>query len=135
MRKRLLLSILMGSLFLNVCSIVIIQMHAESPASWPFPEIGPGIIQDSYHDQAPVLESPFGMIGDVPGGYSLYAGSPIQSFSDQNLSTMIGPYVSWALPAITLDIEIVLLAALVIIVPLAIVSVIGRRSYGTAKTR
>ncbi|RDE13125.1 MAG: hypothetical protein C4K47_06565, partial [Candidatus Thorarchaeota archaeon] len=91
--------------------------------------------QDSYHDQAPILESLYGMIGDVPGGYSFYAGSPLQSNANQNLSPIIDSRISWVLPGVALNLQMVLLAALIATIPLLIVSAIGRRSYGTAKTR
>ena len=135
MKRRLLLVVLLLSLSFNIISVMVIQMNAQASSRWPFPEVGPGIMQDSYHDQAPVLESPFGMIGDIPGGYSLYTGSPLQAYSDQNVSTWIETHMPWAIPAITPNIHVVLFAALFAILPLVIVAAVGRRSYGTAKTR
>ena len=63
-------------------------------------------MQDSYYIRSPGLESPFGMIGDIPGGYPLYSGNPLQSDIPENLTDS----AEWQFSAPALDMNAVLLA-------------------------
>ena len=91
-------------------------------------------MQDSYYIRAPGLESPYGMIGDIPGGYPLYSGNPLQSGSPENLTDSIDS-VDWQFTAPALDMNTVLLAISFAIVPVALILILGRRSYGSTKTQ
>ena len=88
-------------------------------------------MQDSYYIRSPGLESPFGMIGDIPGGYPLYSGNPLQSDIPENLTDS----AEWQFSAPALDMNAVLLAISFAVVPIVLILILGRRSYGSTKTQ
>jgi hypothetical protein len=103
--------------------------------AWLFPELGPAVMQDSYFGRSPGLESPFGIIGDLPGGYSLYSGNPLQTIPDWDFSEWFVGQVGFALGASGVDLEPIIMAVLFGLVPLALVLLLGRKSYGSTKTQ
>ena len=105
-----------------VLSMVLEQAGIYAVWRWLFPELGPAVIQDSGLGRSPALESPFGIIGDIPGCYSLYDGNPLQ-------------HVDVGSPKQSSDMEIVILAIVFAIIPLTGVLILGRRSYGATKTQ
>ena len=115
------------SLIFNIGFALTFQSTNQS-SSWPFTDIGPAVMQDSYYIRSPGLESPFGMIGDIPGGYPLYSGNPLQSGSPENLT-------DWQFSTPPLDMNAVLLAISFAIVPVVLILILGRRSYGSTKTQ
>ena len=88
-------------------------------------------MQDSYYIRSPGLESPFGMIGDIPGGYPLYSGNPLQSDLPENLTDS----ADWQFSAPALNMNAILLAISFAVVPVALILILGRRSYGSTKTQ
>lgn len=92
-------------------------------------------MQDSYSNRAPALESPFGMIGDIPGGYPLYVGCPLQSNPPETLSPWIPSCDFGAWNLLTENIEMLLTALLISLIPLLVILVLGRKSFGSAKTQ
>ncbi|NHJ12655.1 MAG: hypothetical protein EAX95_03225 [Candidatus Thorarchaeota archaeon] len=134
-KARLILFALTVALSFNVTFIVLYNSVAPASSSWPFLDLGPGLMQDSYSNRAPSLESPFGMIGDIPGGYSLYAGCPLQPNPPDTLLPWIPSVDSWAFQSPSEDIGMALVAFLVSIVPLGVVLLLGRKSFGSAKTQ
>ena len=118
------------SLVFNIGFALTFQNTNQS-SSWPFTDIGPAVMQDSYYIRSPGLESPFGMIGDIPGGYPLYSGNPLQSDIPENLTDSVG----WQFSASVLDMNAVLLAISFAVVPIALILILGRRSYGSTKTQ
>jgi hypothetical protein len=84
--------------------------------------LGPAVIQDSNLGRAPALESPFGLIGDLPGLYSIYHGNPLQGSEEISVVP-------------TQNSEMLLFALLFGIVPVILVLFLGRRSYGSSKTQ
>lgn len=103
---------------------------------WPFPELGPSIIQDSYSFRAPILETLHGILGDSPGGYSLYRGSPIVSpFRHIDTMPVHIPFEVYPVATQEDNLQILALFALFSIIPPAIVFLIGRSSYGRKKAR
>jgi len=134
MRKSsLLLVIIILSIAFNVGYAIAAQTSTQT-SQWPFFEIGPSIVQDSYYIRAPGVESPFGIIGDVPGGYSLYIGNPLQSGTHDS-RTDASMTQSWTYGHSRIDWSIILLGALFTAVPLSLVLFLGRRSYGSTKTQ
>lgn len=89
---------------------------------WLFPDLGPAIIQDSAFGRAPALESPIGIIGDLPGFYSMYDGSPLQYVNDTGVARIS-------------ELEPLLLALVFCATPFIILLILGRRSYGSSKTQ
>ncbi|MDF1538281.1 MAG: hypothetical protein P1Q69_05215 [Candidatus Thorarchaeota archaeon] len=123
MRKiHLLLLVLLLSLTFNVGFIIYHVSEVSDNASWMFPELGPAVIQDSYYGRAPGLESPIGLIGDIPGLYSMYRGNPLQAGA-------------WNIPGVSPNGEIVAMAIAFALIPIIIVVALGRRSYGSSKTQ
>jgi hypothetical protein len=106
----------------------------NSQIPWIFPELGPAVMQDAYHDRAPALESPFGQIGDIPGGYSLYGGNPLQSGAYDDFVDWFENSGILSRASLTLDMTALVLAVSILIIPIAILLVLGRRSYGSSKT-
>ena len=128
MRKKWIIPIVIVlSLIFNIGFALTFQ-NANHSSSWPFTDIGPAVMQDSYYIRSPGLESPFGMIGDIPGGYPLYSGNPLQSGSPENLT-------DWQFSTPPLDMNAVLLAISFAIVPVVLILILGRRSYGSTKTQ
>ena len=121
------------SLIFNIGFALAFQNTNQS-SSWIFNDLGPAVMQDSYYIRSPGLESPYGMIGDVPGGYPLYSGNPLQSDSPENL-TDSSSTTGWQFSAPTLDMNVVLLAISFAIVPVTLILILGRRSYGSTKTQ
>lgn len=110
------------------------MMQEDSTVGWIFPEHGPAVIQDSYHNRAPGLESPFGMIGDIPGGYSLYSGNPLQSGVHENLTNWVNGPNQWTLLPPEPDLGPLFVAVALILIPIILVGFLGRKSYGASKT-
>jgi hypothetical protein len=134
-KARLILLALVVALIFNVVFIVFHNTEEPNSSSWPFLDLGPGLMQDSYNNRAPALESPFGMIGDIPGGYSLYAGCPLQPNPPDTLLPWIPSVDSWALQSPSGDSRMAFVALLVSIIPLGAVLLLGRKSFGSAKTQ
>ena len=127
------LTILISTAF-NIWVAIVIDSNATS-YGWPFSELGPAILQDSYYSRAPGLETVYGTIGDVPGGYSLYSGSPLQD-SDLNTTAALPHFAQpWPIFIQTIEGPMLMLAVLFAVVPLISIIIIGRRSYGSTKTR
>ena len=112
----------------------LVHQNTDNTFSWFFRDLGPSVMQDSYYIRAPGLESPYGIIGDVPGGYPLYSGNPLQPYSLQNLTDAPNP-LDWNLTAPAFDLNTLILAISFAILPLAIILILGRRSYGSTKTQ
>jgi len=134
MRKSTLLAVIIFlSIAFNIGYAIIAQSQVQT-ARWPFFEIGPSIVQDSYYIRAPGVESPFGIIGDIPGGYSLYTGSPLQGGTHDNLTDSSVPQ-SWTYGQPRIDSSVILLGILFAAIPLSLMLFLGRRSYGSTKTQ
>jgi hypothetical protein len=110
-------------------------MQDNGGFNWPFFDLGPAVIQDSFYMRAPGLESPFGMIGDVPGGYSLYTGNPLQTGPSDNLTGFLGVQDEWLINHPHSDVSIIVLAILFAVIPFIVIIILGRRSYGSTKTQ
>jgi len=124
--------VIVFSLIFNIGFALTFQNTNQS--SWVFGDIGPAVMQDSYYIRSPGLESPFGMIGDIPGGYPLYSGNPLQSDSPENLTDLSGS-IDWQFSTPALDMNAVLLAISFAVVPVVLILILGRRSYGSTKTQ
>jgi len=134
LRKKWLIPIaIVLSLIFNIGFALTFQNTNQS-SSWLFRDIGPAVMQDSYYIRSPGLESPFGMIGDIPGGYPLYSGNPLQSDSPENL-TVSSNLIDWQLSAPALGVSEILLAIAFTVVPIVMILILGRRSYGSTKTQ
>lgn len=121
-KKHLLLLVLFLSLAFNFGFIIYHVSGVGDNVAWIFPDLGPAVIQDSYYGRAPGLESPIGLIGDIPGLYSMYRGNPLQTGD-------------WDIPGVSPSGEIVILAIAFALIPIIIVVALGRRSYGSSKTQ
>ncbi|MCJ7817545.1 MAG: hypothetical protein MUP60_01735, partial [Candidatus Thorarchaeota archaeon] len=129
LRKKWIIPIAIAiSLIFNI-GFALTYQYTDQSSSWLFSDLGPAVMQDSYYIRAPGLESPYGMIGDIPGGYPLYSGNPLQSDSPENL-TDSSDSIDWQLSAPALDMNAVLLAISFAVVPVALILILGRRSYG-----
>ncbi|MHA1484271.1 MAG: hypothetical protein ACTSPR_03010 [Candidatus Thorarchaeota archaeon] len=135
MHKRQLIPIVIIGLLLFIMWSTQSQTDAGHMTGWPFSDLGPAILQDSYLGRAPALESPFGMIGDIPGGYSLYTGSPVQAGSQDSLDEWIGSPGPWIMSNPSPKLEFLVIAAAFALVPLCLLAIIGRKSYGSTKTQ
>jgi len=134
MRKRGMIPII---ILLSIAFNIGYAITAQGPnraTQWPFFELGPAIMQDSFYIRAPGVESPFGIIGDVPGGYSLYTGNPLQSGIDSNQIDSTTLQV-WIYGQPVIDMSAILLGVLFTLIPVAVILFIGRRSYGSTKTQ
>jgi hypothetical protein len=134
-RRQILVLLLFASTAFNVLFVIVIGVGDDIQTRWAFADLGPAVIQDSYHERAPALESPFGMIGDVPGGYSLYSGNPLQSGISHELSDWISGEVPFSVEGGAIQFDYLMLAALFAFVPLIVIIIAGRRSFGSAKTQ
>ncbi|MHA1924369.1 MAG: hypothetical protein ACXABV_06000 [Candidatus Thorarchaeota archaeon] len=134
-RRQLLVLLILASTAFNVLFIIVAGTESQAESEWPFVDLGPAVIQDSYHNRAPVLESPFGMIGDVPGGYSPYSGNPLQNDVPEGLSDWIAGETPFSVEDMLIQIEYLLLAVLFAIIPLLVIIIAGRKSFGSAKTQ
>jgi hypothetical protein len=121
-RKRLLILAMLISLLFNITFITIQVSTERTDSQWMFPELGPAVIQDSVFGRAPALESPIGVIGNLPGALPIYNGNPLQT-SNSSTTTRI--------PDVTGFLVIIILG----LAPILFVLIIGRRSYGTSKTQ
>ncbi|MHA2071309.1 MAG: hypothetical protein ACW985_05935, partial [Candidatus Thorarchaeota archaeon] len=127
--------LILSSTSFNVLIIIWTGVSNDAQTGWVFADLGPAVIQDSYHDRAPALESPFGVIGDIPGGYSLYSGNPLQSDGSYNLSDWIAGEALFPISDGAIQFDYLLIAALFAFVPLMVIIIAGRRSFGSAKTQ
>jgi len=134
LKKKWIIPLIIGISLLFNFGFAFAYQSTESSNSWLFWDLGPAIMQDSYYIRAPGLESPYGIIGDVPGGYPFYSGNPLQPYLSENLTESSNP-VSWNLTTASYNLNEVILAISFAIVPLAIILVLGRRSYGSTKTQ
>jgi hypothetical protein len=125
--------VILLSIIFNLGFAVFTQ--GEVDTNWPFVELGPAVIQDSFYMRAPGLESPYGMIGDVPGGYSLYTGNPLQTGPLDNVSGFLDSDVSWIIHYPNYGINTIVIALMFTVIPLAVIVIIGRKSYGSTKTQ
>jgi hypothetical protein len=134
-RRQLLVLLILASTVFNVLFIIVAGIGSDTQTGWAFVDLGPAVIQDSYHVRAPALESPFGMIGDIPGGYSLYSGNPLQNEGTYDLSDWIAGEAPFSIGDSTSQVGYLILAALFAFVPLIVIIIAGRRSFGSAKTQ
>jgi len=111
-----------------------VYQNTDQSSYWLFTDLGPAVMQDSYYIRAPGLESPYGIIGDIPGGYPLYLGNPLQSDLYDNYTIPIEP-TDWQYGALITDMNAVILAIIFTVVPVALIVILGRRSYGSTKTQ
>ncbi|MHA1135158.1 MAG: hypothetical protein ACTSSE_01585 [Candidatus Thorarchaeota archaeon] len=133
MKKKWIIPIVIAlSLIFNIGFALSAQITNQT--SWLFSDLGPAVMQDSYYIRSPGLESPYGMIGDIPGGYPVYLGNPLQSDSQGNF-TFSSDQVDWNYTAPTSDEGTLLLAIVFAIVPITLILILGRRSYGSTKTQ
>lgn len=103
---------------------------------WPFPELGPSIVQDSYSFRSPILETVHGVLGDIPGGYSLYRGNPIVSpIMHENPISVDIPFQTYPVGPQLSNLEVITLLIVSSLIPPAIIILIGRSSYGRKKAR
>jgi len=121
------------SLIFNIGFALTFQNTNQS-SSWLFSDLGPAVMQDSYYIRAPGLESPYGMIGDIPGGYPLYSGNPLQADAPEN-PTNSSDLIDWQFSTSSFDMNAVLLAISFAMIPVAMILILGRRSYGSTKTK
>jgi hypothetical protein len=134
MRKRGLIPIIIILSILFNLGYAITAQNTNRINQWPFFELGPAIMQDSFYIRAPGVESPFGIIGDVPGGYSLYSGNPLQSEIDNNQTGFVNPQI-WIYGRADIEMPIVLLGIFFALIPVVLLLFMGRRSYGSTKTQ
>ena len=134
MRKRGVLIVLAISLGFNITFLFFMNAIEMPSADWLFTDLGPALMQDSYQNRAPSLESPFGMIGDLPGGYSFYVGNPLQT-GPENLSAWILQIEPGEIQTPALGFEMMLGALIIALCPLVAVIILGRKSFGVAKTQ
>ena len=135
MRRRNLIPIaILLSVAFNI-GFAIISMQDDGGFNWPFFDLGPAVMQDSFYMRAPGLESPFGMIGDVPGGYSLYTGNPLQTGSSESWIGFLDSPEDWGVNIPNYDASTLVVALLFAIVPILVIIILGRRSYGSTKTQ
>ena len=133
-KKRLIPIVILLSVAFNI-GFVFLESQGNEGIQWPFVDLGPAVIQDSFFVRAPGLESPYGMIGDVPGGYSLYTGNPLQTEGSLNLTGILGIHDEWNIAFKHYDENILLVAVLFTVIPLFVIIILGRRSYGSTKTQ
>ena len=138
MRKKrngqIILFIIIISTTFNVFFLFLQSSADENPLTWLFTDLGPAIIQDSYSMRAPGLESPYGLIGDIPGGYSLYNGNPLQTSIPDTLSDWLVSQSDLILTNSQFNPIPLFLALGFTIIPLLFVLLMGRKSYGASKT-
>ena len=134
LRRRMLIPIIITiSLLFNIGFALAIQ-NASQSSPWVFFDLGPAVMQDSYYIRTPGLESPYGMIGDIPGGYPIYSGNPLQSEQPENF-TEFNENLFWNYAPSTQNMSVLLLALVFAVVPVALILILGRRSYGSTKTQ
>ncbi|TFH05712.1 MAG: hypothetical protein E4H14_12200 [Candidatus Thorarchaeota archaeon] len=134
MKKKWIIPIvIIFSLVFNI-GYALSSQDSNQTTSWLFVDLGPAVMQDSFYFRSPGLETPYGIIGDIPGGYPLYSGNPLQSDSAVNL-TDSSDLIDWQLAEPAPDINAVLLAISFALVPVVLILILGRRSYGSTKTQ
>lgn len=133
-RRNLIPIVILLSVVFNIAFALFVT-QGEVGVDWPFFDLGPAVIQDSFYIRAPGLESPYGMIGDVPGGYSLYTGNPLQTGTSENLTGFLGIQEDWIVNYPNYDVNTLVAAFLFAVVPLVVLIILGRRSYGSTKTQ
>ncbi len=133
-RRNLIPIVILLSVVFNI-GFALFVTQGDAGIDWPFFDLGPAVIQDSYYARAPGLESPFGIIGDVPGGYSLYTGNPLQIVQSENLTGFLGVPNDWFVNYPNYDVSTLVAAFLFAVVPLVVIVILGRRSYGSTKTQ
>ncbi len=133
-RRNLIPIIILLSVVFNI-GFTLCVTQGDEGIDWPFFELGPAVIQDSFYIRAPGLESPYGTIGDVPGGYSLYAGNPLQTGTSENMTGFLGIQDDWIVNYRNYDVNTLIAALLFAVVPLVVIIILGRRSYGSTKTQ
>ncbi len=89
MNKRCLLLIMVISSAFNLIFVVGAIITPRTAGIWLFPELGVAVVQDAYTIRVPALESPFGMIGDIPGGYTPYLGSPYLDVNTEDIQQWV----------------------------------------------
>ncbi|TFG12980.1 hypothetical protein EU537_07575 [Candidatus Thorarchaeota archaeon] len=127
--------VLLFSLMFNLGFFIAYTLGNHVSTGWSLVDIGPAVIQDSYYGGAIALESPFGMIGVVPGGYSPYFGNPLQNPSYLPYSQWIDSRVPIELANPSVDMNMLLVAVILLVIPIFLVYAIGRRSYGATKAQ
>ncbi|MHA2353427.1 MAG: hypothetical protein ACXABX_09940 [Candidatus Thorarchaeota archaeon] len=135
MRRRNLIPIV---IFVSVAFNIGFALYTTQGAvviNWPFFDLGPAVIQDSFYMRAPGLESPFGIIGDIPGGYSLYTGNPLETGTSENITGIPGILDNWMVNYPNYDVNTIIVALLFAVVPLFVIIILGRKSYGSTKTQ
>ena len=133
-RRNLIPIVILLSVTFNI-GFAICSMQDDEGFNWPFFDLGPAVIQDSFYMRAPGLESPFGMIGDVPGGYSLYSGNPLQTGSSENWTGFLSSPDDWNVNIPNYTASTIVVAFLFTVVPIFVIIILGRRSYGSTKTQ
>ena len=133
-RRNLIPIVILLSVVFNIGFALFVTQGNEG-IGWPFYELGPAVIQDSFYIRVPGLESPYGMIGDVPGGYSLYSGNPLQTGQSENVTGFLGIQDDWTFNYPNYDVSSLAAALLFAVVPLVVIIILGRRSYGSTKTQ
>jgi hypothetical protein len=128
-----LILILLVSVVFNLGFFIAHSLAGHTSMEWPLSDLGPAVIQDSYYGGAMALESPFGMIGVVPGGYSPYFGNPLQDSTYLPYSDWIDSQAPIELMEPFIDMNMLLIAAILLAMPITFVYAIGRRSYGATK--
>jgi hypothetical protein len=134
MRRTAVTYLLVFSSFALFVLLLLGLSNSPDTQQWLFPELGPAVLQDSYFYRGPALESPFGIIGDVPGGYSIYSGNPLGADTPSGLTDWM--YGSDALHLGTYypSLSTALLASVPFVFLVAVLLLLGRRSYGASKT-
>ena len=133
-RRNLIPIVILLSIAFNI-GFALYTTQGDEGTNWPFFDLGPAVIQDSFYMRAPGLESPYGMIGDVPGGYSLYTGNPLQTGTSENLTGFLGTQNEWLFNYRNYDGTTIIVALLFAVTPLIVIIILGRRSYGSTKTQ
>lgn len=134
--KQIILASVVILVFFSIASVFLFTTTNPEIGIWPFPELGPSIIQDSYSFRAPILETIHGILGDIPGGYSLYRGSPVVSpiMHEDTVSVDI-PFQPDLIGPRSANLQTMLLLIVFSLIPPTIVILLGRSSYGRKKAR
>jgi len=112
------------------------SLQASGGLAWPFPDLGPSIVQDSFSFRSPILETIHGVLGDIPGGYSLYRGNPVVSpIMHENPISADVPFQIYPVGPQLSNVQVITLFIVSSLIPPAIIILIGRSSYGRKKAR
>ncbi|MFO7835171.1 MAG: hypothetical protein R6V83_00830 [Candidatus Thorarchaeota archaeon] len=135
-RKKAVVAFIIVLVSFSIAFALFHSLQAIRGAPWPFPELGPSIVQDSYSFRAPMLETIHGILGDIPGGYSLYRGNPIVSpVIHENPVSLDIPLSPIPVGRQLANLRIIMLFIAFSLIPPAIIILIGRSSYGRKKAR